>query len=161
MQKKWFRILITGITLALMIMIFFFSTESAEASDATSGMIARRVADIIRPDWKEMEEEPRTVFYNSVQFAVRKTAHFTEFAMLGACMLLCLKSWLGELRYLKFYAWIGGTAWAVLDEIHQLLVDGRSGQLKDVLLDSSGVACGILIVELIMIALKRKIRPRT
>ena len=161
MQKKWFRILITGITLALMMMIFFFSTESAEASDSTSGMIARRVADIIRPEWEKMEEKPRMSFYNSVQFAVRKTAHFTEFAMLGACMLLCLKSWLGETGHLRLYAWIGGTGWAVLDEIHQLLVDGRSGQLRDVLLDSSGVICGILITELLFIAWKRHNRCRT
>lgn len=161
MQKNWFRILITGITLALMMMIFFFSTESAEASDSTSGIIARRVADIIRPDWKELEEEQRLSFYNSVQFAVRKTAHFTEFAMLGACMLLCLKSWLGERGHLRYYAWIGGTVWAGLDEIHQLLVDGRSGQLKDVLLDSSGAACGILITELLFIAWKRHNRCRT
>ena len=161
MQKRWFRILITGITLALMMMIFFFSTESAEASDSTSGIIARRVADIIRPEWEKLEEKQKLSFYNSVQFTVRKTAHFTEFAMLGACMLLCLKSWLGERGHLRLYAWIGGTAWAGLDEIHQLLVDGRSGQLKDVLLDSSGAACGILITELLFIAWKRHNRCRT
>ncbi|MBR7173965.1 MAG: VanZ family protein, partial [Clostridia bacterium] len=31
-----------------------------------------------------------------------------------------------------------------LDELHQLLVDGRSGQVRDVGIDSAGVLTGVL-----------------
>ena len=43
------------------------------------------------------------------------------------------------------WAWVVGTLYAASDEIHQLFVPGRSGQLRDVLLDSDGVAAGILL----------------
>ena len=43
------------------------------------------------------------------------------------------------------WAWVVGTLYAASDEIHQLFVPGRSGQLRDVLLDSAGVAAGILL----------------
>ena len=36
------------------------------------------------------------------------------------------------------------------DELHQLLIDGRSGQWSDVLLDSGGVLTGALIAGLIL-----------
>ena len=150
MHKAWVRILTTGITLAMMVLIFFFSTEPAEESDVTSGVIATRVADTIRPGWQEMERTKRERFYKDVQFAVHKVAHYTEFALLGASLLLCLISGFGWKRFFWLVAWVGGTAYAALDELHQLLVDGRSGQARDVLIDSLGVISGILITLLIL-----------
>ena len=38
------------------------------------------------------------------------------------------------------------------DEFHQLFVPGRSGQVKDVLLDSCGAAVGVLILMLVGVA---------
>ena len=150
MQKIWFRVMTTGMTLALMAMIFFFSTESAEKSDSTSGIISGRVADIIQPGWRKMEEEARLLFYNEVQFAVRKTAHFSEFFLLGASMLLCLESWISGEKRNRLYSWMGGTIWALLDEIHQGTVAGRSSEITDIFLDSFGTASGVVITYLIM-----------
>ena len=36
--------------------------------------------------------------------------------------------------------------YAISDEIHQLYVQGRSGQVSDVLIDSSGALVGILSI---------------
>ena len=36
--------------------------------------------------------------------------------------------------------------YAISDEIHQLFVPGRSGQVRDVLIDSAGSLLGIIIV---------------
>ncbi len=157
MRKNVFRILTTGVTLILMAMIFFFSTEPAEASDSTSGIISQRVADIIRPGWRGMEEEARLAFYNEVQFAVRKTAHFTEFFLLGASMFLCLESWTGGRKRNPPLAWAGAAAWALLDEIHQGTVTGRSRQFADVLLDSTGAAFGVLTAYLILNAVRDRV----
>lgn len=38
-----------------------------------------------------------------------------------------------------------GIEYATIDEIHQLFVDGRSGQFTDVLIDTIGVAIGICV----------------
>ncbi len=145
MQKTWIRILTTGLSIGMMLLIFLFSTEPAEQSDSTSRHISDVAADTVRPGWREMAEPERSVFFNQVQYVVRKCAHFTEFTLLGISLRLCLESWLGGRRSLSAAAWAGGTVYAALDEMHQLLVDGRSGELRDVLLDSTGVLAGVLL----------------
>ncbi|MBR0386198.1 MAG: VanZ family protein, partial [Clostridia bacterium] len=52
--------------------------------------------------------------------------------------------WMGKRRGNFGFAWAGGTFYAALDELHQLLVDGRSGQVRDVGIDSAGVLTGVL-----------------
>ena len=46
-----------------------------------------------------------------------------------------------------------GTAYACTDEMHQLRIDGRSGQWTDVLVDGSGVlagaALGMFVVRIV------------
>ena len=60
MQKTWVRVLTTLMTLCVMGMIFFFSTESAPESDATSGRFSTWLADRIRPAWRQLPEPERT-----------------------------------------------------------------------------------------------------
>ena len=132
MRKTWIRIGTTLITIGVMVMIFCFSTEPAEKSDTTSGIISKRVADAVRPGWDTLRQEEKKLFFDTVQYYVRKTAHFTEFALLGFCLRICLESWAGRKR-------------GLLDEMYQRTVDGRSGQWQDVLIDSSGVLTGALI----------------
>ena len=161
MQKSWVRALTTGITLALMGMIFLFSTEPATDSDVTSGVFSEWIADRIQPEWRTWDEETAISFFNDIQYVVRKCAHFTEFALLGISLRICLESWLGKKKTLFLYSWSGGTLYAGLDELHQLLVDGRSGQWTDVIIDSLGVLCGGLLMTFILrcfVSLKKRNR---
>ena len=43
--------------------------------------------------------------------------------------------------------WVIGTVYAVSDEVHQLFVEGRSCEVRDMLLDSAGVAAGVLLMN--------------
>ena len=52
-------------------------------------------------------------------------------------------------------AWALGTLYAASDEVHQLFIEGRTGQLSDVLLDSSGVLAGALLCWLLLRRLLR------
>ena len=52
--------------------------------------------------------------------------------------------------------WAAGTLYAVTDEIHQVFVPGRFGQIRDVIIDSMGVAMGIVILHIIMKASDRR-----
>ena len=75
---------------------------------------------------------------------LRKIAHFTEFAALGACL-----GWRsGMLHKQKHLPCLWGVAAACVDEGIQLFTPGRSSQLSDVLLDSSGVLTGLLLLNL-------------
>ena len=151
-RRTWIRVLLTTMTAAVMLLIFFFSTESAERSDRTSGVFARVVIGIAYPDYDQMPEEEQREVYNVVQHLVRKTAHFTEYALLGLLLRFCLQSWIGnKKRHLLPVSWMIGTLYAVTDELHQLLTDGRAGQWTDVVLDSSGVLTGAVIASVVVV----------
>jgi VanZ family protein len=68
---------------------------------------------------------------------LRKIAHAGEFAVLGALLLRALGDELPAL--------VLGVAYAVSDELHQHFVEGRVGAPLDVLIDSVGVAIGVLL----------------
>ena len=159
-QRSWVRILTTLLTAAVMVMIFAFSTEDAEHSDRTSGLISRRVLSIIHPEYEQLEESRQKLLYDDVQHIVRKCAHFTEYMLLGLMLRLCLESWFGrkvrKSRRLTLAGFCGGTVYACTDEFHQLLIEGRSGQGSDVLVDGSGVLLGVLIAALLIRRINRK-----
>lgn len=75
---------------------------------------------------------------------VRKLAHFTEFAVLGA-LLGWLFAMLGK-GPLPAFAW--GVAAACADETIQRFVPDRGPGLGDVALDSCGVAAGLVLLFL-------------
>ena len=51
-----------------------------------------------------------------------------------------------------------GTLYAVTDEMHQLLIEGRSGQWTDVLIDSAGALTGVLIIALVLWMVRKRNR---
>jgi VanZ family protein len=73
---------------------------------------------------------------------LRKIAHAGEFAVLGALLLRALGNELSALGL--------GVAYAVSDELHQHFVEGRVGAPLDVLIDSVGVAIGVLLYRRVM-----------
>jgi len=68
---------------------------------------------------------------------LRKGAHLTEYAVLGALLLRAIGR--------EVPAFLLGVAYAVTDEVHQHFVRGRHASLFDVALDAAGVALGLLI----------------
>lgn len=77
---------------------------------------------------------------------IRKAAHFTEFACLGA-----LLAWNCRLRGEKHTAILPallGMAAAVVDESIQLFTPDRGPSLTDVWIDTSGVVTGMMLLLL-------------
>jgi VanZ family protein len=68
---------------------------------------------------------------------LRKIAHAAEYAVLAGLLLRALRN--------ELPAFGLGVAYAVSDEVHQHFVEGRVGAPLDVLIDSVGVAIGILV----------------
>ncbi len=134
--------------IATMVAIFLFSAQSAEESSKLSGRIVTAVIRIVMPSYDDLPFLEQQRIKEKVSFVVRKIAHFTEFAALGFFLMLYLfcvytKT---KLFYLSFFSWVGGTFYAVTDEIHQMFVSGRYPAATDVLIDSSGVLFGILFL---------------
>lgn len=90
---------------------------------------------------------------------VRKIAHFIEFACLGVFTSISVFSFYRKPFNGTFIKLFVCLAVAVTDEALQLNVQGRSGQITDVILDFSGSFFGILIITLLIflvLYIKRK-----
>lgn len=88
---------------------------------------------------------------------LRKIAHFTEFAALGA-----LLAWRSGMRQKSpIGAFCSGGAAAALDETIQCFVPGRGPSVTDVLLDCGGVLTGMLLLRLGHALLKTRIHKNS
>ncbi|MCD7928482.1 MAG: VanZ family protein [Oscillospiraceae bacterium] len=96
---------------------------------------------------------------NVTEHLVRKLAHFTEFALLGA-LSVSLLTLLDRRRVRHLAAALTfGLACAAADETIQIFSD-RGNQLSDVALDFSGCLTGALIVFFLALAFVRLRRRR-
>jgi VanZ family protein len=68
---------------------------------------------------------------------LRKAAHVTEYAILGALLYRALER--------EAPALAAGIAYAASDELHQHFVRGRHGAPVDIAIDAIGVAVGMLV----------------
>lgn len=83
-------------------------------------------------------------------YMVRKSAHFTEHMCFGACLFVTLRSYTRDIiKYLGNILFIGLFV-PVIDEFIQLFIDGRGGEIKDVIIDFSGILTGIIIASIIV-----------
>ena len=140
MTKKQITLtVLIALTVIFAAVIFYFSMQSGTDSNAESGLIVKLVRPIIDPEGKMTEEE--------IQYSVRKTAHFTEYFILGA-----LLSAIALIIPLKFPTpWIFMSLFftlftAVTDEYIQSFVE-RTSLVSDIVLDfSGGISANILAV---------------
>lgn len=145
MKKYLIRIL----TVLWMAVIFSFSAKTADASTQDSLFAGKKIGQLIIADFEKWSDEKQITFAKKIEYPVRKGAHMTEYAILGI-LLLC--SWdlnRHSLKKASWYSWLLGTLYAASDEFHQLFVEGRSGQLTDVAIDSIGVMFGVLLIAVI------------
>ncbi len=121
-----------------MALIFSLSSQvevqSNELSKGITGIIVRAVGKIAPGG----EFDAR-----ALNHIVRKTAHFLLYFILGILAGDALRR-----SGVEGYWWVILTLgicllYAGTDELHQLLVPGRGGQLTDVLIDGTGAAIGI------------------
>ena len=124
--------------------IFSMSSENAEKSSNTSGQTIRVVLSAV-PGFEEQPEEVMVNIIEKLQFIVRKSAHFIGYMILGilASGLILQYENINKKYPLAFLICV---IYAISDEIHQLFVPGRSGQVRDVLIDSAGSLLGIILV---------------
>lgn len=154
MKKSIFLVLIV----IWMLFIFSMSSQNSEVSSNTSASTIKVVLSIV-PKFNEQPKEVQDNVVESLQFIGRKSAHFIGYMILGI---------LSTLLFLKFkninkkslFAFLLCVIYATSDEIHQLFVPGRTGQLKDVIIDSCGSIVGISIVLICIKLLEKKRRGK-
>ncbi|AFM02094.1 putative integral membrane protein [Desulfitobacterium dehalogenans ATCC 51507] len=124
-------------------LIFYLSAQVASQSDELSQGIAERLFGVIAKIIPGVNGD-----FLLSNFVVRKSAHFLSYLMLGLLTTNALRrSGVKGVRHLVIAIGIC-VLYAISDEVHQLFVPGRSGQIKDVLLDSGGAIVGTALHRL-------------
>ena len=136
MRKKVFKILMVIVCMTL---IFSFSMDSGEESSNKSHSLVFQVSEFFlrRP----LTEKEKELYVEKYDKPVRKCAHFGIYFLLGLSFISLLKEY--EITSWKSVFWtiLFVFIYACSDEIHQLFVNERSGQVLDVLLDTFGGSC--------------------
>ena len=143
--------IITFILIVLwMILIFYFSNQVSDESSKLSGGLTHKILEAIHMlDGKTLEEQL------TIETLIRKLAHFFLYALGGILILVHINLYKITDNNKVIISWILGTTYAITDEIHQLFVPGRSGEIRDVFIDSLGIIIGIIIIRLIFKMIKR------
>jgi Predicted integral membrane protein len=121
-----------------MVLIFKLSSQTVVQSGKLSGEVANiniKAIEKVKPNTK----------FNIVEFnhIVRKNAHFFVYLFLAVLTINALRT--GGVRGYKciIFALLICILYAISDEVHQIFVPGRGAQVKDVIIDSAGIAVGI------------------
>lgn len=110
-----------------MLFIFLMSQTNGNDSSSQSNFIVDIIIKIINID------------HDTLSLIVRKCAHFTEYTILAFLIYYGLAKNQVNNKSILLYTVLITFAYACSDEFHQLFINGRSGQFKDVLIDTSGV----------------------
>ncbi|MBE7033589.1 MAG: VanZ family protein [Ruminococcaceae bacterium] len=143
------KIILWVLIILWMSVIFAFSNQQATQSKKVSSGVIKTVVKAF--DFNDsLSEEELTNISEKLTFVVRKGAHFSAYALLGLLIAMLLKEY-NILKAKQFLLSIGiAFLYACSDEIHQIFVKGRSGEVRDVIIDTCGAIFGVLILKLII-----------
>ena len=149
-----------GIILVIiwMSVMFWFSNQQGIGSSSTSKKVSEIIVNIIDIN-KQYSDTQKEEIIEVIEPIIRKLAHYTFYAIGGILIANCVYQFCSEEKRVIAISAIIGIAYAASDEIHQLMVPGRSGNIKDIMIDSIGVLTGIalflLVKEIIKIMLAK------
>lgn len=148
-SKKRFLYLIPVII--WMVFIFYMSGKTGQESSGQSGKISLFITNLLEKVRQDSPQEMQNL-QDILELVIRKTAHMTEYAILFLLSYLAMvKISMSQSRfYNRSIAVLISLLYACSDEMHQLLVPGRSGRMIDVGIDMAGV----LIVLICMLLSK-------
>ena len=134
--------------LAVMMLIFNFSSEDGIVSTGTSTGVTKAASRVLFSDFEQMQPEQQSFIVEGLQHFVRKLAHFSIYMLLGLFSYAAVLLSTEKLRYKWLLAIIICVSYAAVDEIHQLFVPGRTAKITDVLIDGAGSIMGMLLLRI-------------
>jgi VanZ family protein len=141
------RILWYWFPVAMMFGVMYYFSTDVFSADNTRSVIEKIFL------WFSPHASKHTMA--TFNYFVRKSMHFTEYAILGALLFRAFRA--GDSVRWRFkwalYSFIFSVSWALLDEFHQTFTRTRGGSIWDSLLDSSGA---LFTLAVITISTRRK-----
>ena len=130
-------------TILWMVLIFQFSGQQGEVSGGVSLELTEGFARILHSTvMGDRSVEELTEILHPL---IRKAAHMTEYAILFVLLFLSFRQLLSSPASMAVSI-LTAFVYACTDEIHQVFVNGRSGNFQDVCVDMTGVLAAVMIV---------------
>lgn len=139
------RIILAILIIINCITIFNFSSQQAEKSSNTSGKVVDVVMQKIYKKANISKQEEMSL-RDKITTVVRKSAHFSIYTCLGILSFLFVNTYDISKKKKILFTICFCLIYACSDEFHQLFVSGRSGEIRDVCIDTCGATFGTLIV---------------
>ena len=146
MKNKIKRIIFAILIILNCSLIFYFSNQVADDSSVQSSRVVDWVSEVL-PSIRNLEETEKDSVKAMLVPIVRKTAHFSIYAMLGIWTInFALTFGKINMQQKIIYTILFCLFYAITDEIHQIFIEGRSCEIRDILIDTLGAATGTLIM---------------
>ncbi|MDF2586608.1 MAG: hypothetical protein K0S41_449 [Anaerocolumna sp.] len=146
----------------IMCIIFIFSSKTATVSGESSMQIANALVSAYEYTTdKSLDEFEKQDVLPKLDHIVRKIAHGMEYALLAASIVFHL--WVVGFAPKKIFlvsVAISGM-YAATDEFHQLFIEGRSGRITDVCIDTFGALVGAILAIGIFTFITKKRKQRS
>lgn len=147
------RILLWLLVIVWMCLIFYFSSEnSTESTNKSRGII--NSTNIVEKYESTNEGKERLLEALDVYF--RKFAHGSVYLVLAVLVCFLIKDYTLDIKKILLISFIVCFIYSCSDEIHQLYVPGRSGEIRDIIIDNIGSIIGLLIFYLSGLKIWRK-----
>lgn len=156
MNKKKFIIIgiIAALIMAWCATIFRLSGMNSNSSnDASTGIVEKVISKVLDATNEagitnsHPDDEKLAKAANLINAPLRKVVHATVYFILALLLLTIGRVIFGSKKYLLtcIITLVLCFAFAMTDEYHQTFVDGRTGQMMDVMIDTAGAGVGILL----------------
>lgn len=126
---RWFLLI------SWLVLIFSLSQMTGSASSDKSQILVDLLI------WLGID--PAVVPLEVLSFLIRKSAHFTEYLLLAIIAFPLSTHYFPENRTAIWLTWMLCVLYAISDEVHQLMVPGRTGKVMDVFIDAAGAGIGV------------------
>lgn len=142
-MKKTIKLILV---ILCMIFIFSFSSDNAQKSTKKSDNVIIKISETIFK--RKLTEKEKEYYTSKYIVIVRKSAHFTIYLILGFLISSLLKEYMIINKKNIIMTIIIIAIYACSDEIHQLFIPGRSGEIRDVLIDTLGGFTGSIFYRI-------------
>lgn len=135
----------------VMVIIFVFSSKPAVSSNESSLIVADHILSVYENTTQaQLDTEKRYQVLETINTVVRKGSHFCEYALLAITLgfHFYIHGFMGMRLFVLSI--LLSTIYAASDEFHQTFVPGRSGQFRDVMIDTLGAVAGLLFFFLVL-----------
>ena len=153
MKRQTVKVVLSAVLVCFVVcFIFSNSMKDGEKSNRQSGIVMELLRSIFDPN--------HTIAEETFHHFVRKSAHFSEFALLGLSLWLLMGSIRGKFGIsCPGVMLFSALAVAVTDEFIQSFA-GRTSSVTDVLIDFSGALTAFLILLLLCVILRKRTKEK-